>query len=62
MERPCVELCTMSPFTCGWPSESINEHNSNKFVMHVMWIIMRCSNHANLWPLFWSMVYGQINW
>jgi hypothetical protein len=62
MERPCVELCTMSPFTCGWPSESINGHNTNKFAMHVMWIIMRCSNHVSLWPLVWRMVYGQINW
>ncbi len=62
MERLCVELCTMSPATCGWPSESINGHNTNKFAMHVMWIIMRCSNHVSLWPLFWRMVHGQINW
>ncbi len=46
MERPQVELCTMSLSTCGWPSGSIIGHMFNRFVMYVVWRIMRCSNHV----------------
>ncbi len=31
---------------CGWPSGSIIGHRSNRFVMYVIWRIMRCSNHV----------------
>ncbi len=58
MKRPYVELCTISPSRCGCPSGSIISHNPNKFAMHIMWKIMRCSNHVGLLPLFQGMAYG----
>jgi hypothetical protein len=41
-----MELCTMSFSTCGWPSGSIIGHSFNRFVMYVVWRIMRCNDHV----------------
>lgn len=36
-----------------WMAKWIHHgHSPYRFAMHVMWKIIRCSNHVGLWPLF----------
>jgi hypothetical protein len=53
-----VKLCNISLATCGRLGGSIIGHSSSRFVMHVMWGIMRCNNNVGLWPLFQNITYG----
>ncbi len=47
-KKTCAKLCTMSLSTCGWPSGSIIDCSSNKFVMYVVLRITKCSNQVGL--------------
>jgi len=49
MERPYVQLCTMSSSQCGWLNGHIFSHGSNRLTMYVVWASFKSCHYVKLW-------------
>jgi hypothetical protein len=48
MERPCVQLCTMSFSQCGWPKGPILTPGSSWPMMYVVWASFKSCHYVDL--------------
>jgi hypothetical protein len=48
MERPCVQLCTISSSQCGWLNGPIFSHGFNWPMMYVVWASFKSCHYVDL--------------